>query len=104
MLNKKLTKEQYEALQQYERNLKNAASKSFVHMSGEDFEKVAKIYADVFGETLTKSQMGCNTCRLNALRKLGELYVAYERHEEPKVPKKAGRPRKLERDADEAIN
>ena len=96
MLYKKLTKEQYEALKPYEKNLKNAASKSFVHMSGDDFEKVAKIYTDVFGVALTKSQMGCNTCRLNALRKLGELYVAYERHEEPKTPKKAGRPRKLE--------
>lgn len=96
MLYKKLTKEQYEALKPYEKNLKNAASKSFVHMTGDDFEKVAKIYTDVFGVALTKSQMGCNTCRLNSLRKLGELYVAYERHEEPKVPKKAGRPRKLE--------
>jgi hypothetical protein len=96
MIYKKLTKVQYEALKPYERNLRNAASKSFVHMTGDDFEKVAKIYAEVFGTPLTKSQMGCNTCRLNALRKLGELYVAYERHEEPKTPKKAGRPRKLE--------
>ena len=44
MLYKKLTKEQYEALKPYEKNLKNAASKSFVHMTGDDFEKVAKIY------------------------------------------------------------
>lgn len=96
MLYKKLTKEQYEALKPYERNLRNAASKSFVHMTGEDFEKVVKIYTEVFGETLTKSQMSCNTCRLNALRKLGELYVNHGKKTETKENKKAGRPRKLE--------
>ena len=48
--------------------------------------------------------MGCNTCRLNALRKLGELYYTYvpeeekveeeEKTEEKKTNKK-GRPKKL---------
>lgn len=96
MQNKKLTQEQYESLKPFERNLRNAASKSFVHMVAEDFEKVAKIYTDVFGETLTKSQMSCNTCRLNALRKLGELYVNFGKKVEPKENRKVGRPRKLE--------
>ena len=80
----KLTKEQYEKLEPYKQNIRNAVKNAFVHMSGADFLKVADIYADVFGIPLTKSQIGCNTCRLNALRKLGELYVEYEKKEEDK--------------------
>lgn len=87
----KLTKEQYEKLKPYERNLTNAAKNAFVHMAGSDFDKVAEIYAEVFGVALTKSQKGCNTCRLNALRKLGELYVNYG-----KAETKRGRPKKLD--------
>lgn len=94
---KRLTKEQLEKLAPYEKNLTNAYKNNFVHMSGEDFQKVAVIYAEVFGEGLTKSQMGCNTCRLNALRKLGELYVAAQETKEKKESKgkKRGRPAKL---------
>ena len=94
MQTKKLTKEQYENLQPYEKNLINAYKHSFVHMAGGDFSKVADIYAEVFGTPLTKSQMGCNTCRLNALRKLGELYTNYSVPEKEKT--KRGRPKKLE--------
>lgn len=82
----KLTKEQYEALKPYEKNILAAYKHSFVHMPGDEFTKVAEIYAEVFKETLTKSQMGCNTCRLNALRKLGELYDGYNKKE--KKPRK----------------
>lgn len=77
----------------YEKNITNAYKNSFVHMAGDDFQKVAEIYAEIFGETLTKSQMGCNTCRLNALRKLGELYVTTQEAKEKKSNK--GRPKAL---------
>lgn len=92
MTDQKLTKEQYEALKPFEKNLTNAAKNNFVHMLGSDFEKVAEIYAGVFGERLTKSQMGCNTCRLNALRKLGGLYINYGKEHTKKT-----RPKKLEK-------
>lgn len=93
---KRLTKDQMEKLAPYEKNLTNAYRNSFVHMSGEDFQKVAEIYTEVFGEALTKSQMGCNTCRLNALRKLGEVYVTtQEAKEKKKESTKRGRPAKL---------
>lgn len=89
-----------EKLAPYEKNLTNAYKNNFVHMSGEDFQKVAEIYAEVFNEALTKSQMGCNTCRLNALRKLGELYVTTQEAKEKKENngKKRGRPAKLNED------
>lgn len=100
IMTNKLTKEQYEKLEPYKQNIRNAVKNAFVHMSGADFLKVADIYADVFGIPLTKSQIGCNTCRLNALRKLGELYVEYEKKEEDKEEtakkKKATRTKKLE--------
>lgn len=91
--NKKLTKEQYEKLVPFEKNLVAAYKNNFVHMSGSDFEEVAKVYAEIF-QPLTKSQMGCNTCRLNALRKLGELFVKFGGEE--KKATKRGRPKKLE--------
>lgn len=83
-----LTKKHYEALTPYKDQLRAAYKNSFVHMAGTDFIKVAAIYAEVFGQELRKSQMGCNTCRLNALRKLGELYEQYEKGEEEKKQKK----------------
>ena len=95
-MDKKLTKEEYESLKPYEKNLKAAYKHSYVHMTGEDFSKVAVLYAEIMGEALTKSQMGCNTCRLNALRKLGELYDNYEKKLEAKETKK--RPKKLDKE------
>lgn len=94
-----LTKEQYEKLTPYKDNLMSAYKNSFVHMSGNDFLKVAEIYNEVFGQALTKSQMGCNTCRLNTLRKLGELYANYTLPEKKET--KRGRPKKLEEKVDE---
>lgn len=101
-----LTKELYEKLKPYEKEIKAAYKNSFVHMSGSEFLKVADIYAEINGYPLTKSQMNCNTCRLNTLRKLGELYCNYtekKKEEEKKVKeqneetpkKKTGRPKKL---------
>lgn len=93
-MDKKLTKEQYEKLKPYEKNILNAYRNAFVHVSGSDFNLIHEIYKEVFGESLTKAQMTCNTCRLNALRKLGELYDIYGK--EKKQVKK--RKQKLEKD------
>ena len=100
---KKITKEQYERLTPYKDALRSAYKSSFVRISSTDFIKVAEVYNEVF-QPLRKGQMGCNTCRLNALRKLGELYYTYvpeeekvdeeEKTEEKKTNKK-GRPKKL---------
>lgn len=86
-MGKRLTKEQYEKLQPFETNIKNAVKNSFVHMSGNDFNTVADIYAEIFGVQLTKSQRGCNTCRLNTLKKLGELYNEYTQKSDEKEKK-----------------
>ena len=91
---KNITKEQYEKLIPWEKDILAAYKNSFLHMTGSDFLKVAEIYKEIMGTALTKSQMGCNTCRLNALRKLGELYSNFK--EEP--AKKKGRPKKLNKE------
>lgn len=99
-----LKKEQYEKLKQYEKHLLAAYKNSFVHIGANDFMAVAGIYAEVFGESLRKSQMNCNTCRLNTLKKLGELYANYTESEKKKEAKKE-RMKKLEKenkDADQA--
>lgn len=92
-----LTKKQYEALTPYKDQLRAAYKNSYVHMSGTDFLKVAEIYKEVFENPLTKGQMGCNTCRLNALRKLGELYENYTEEQEKKKAEKKARAKKLEK-------
>lgn len=97
MQNNKLTKAEYEKLKPYEKHILAAYKQSFVHVSGDEFNKIAEIYKEVFGEGLTKSQMGCNTCRLNALRKLGELYDKYGKDKKTSKPRK----QKLEKE-DEA--
>lgn len=92
---KKITKEEYEKLIPWEKDIMAAYKNSFLHMTGSDFLKVAEIYKEITGTALTRSQMGCNTCRLNALRKLGEMYSNYKDAEKEKKPRKT-RTKKLE--------
>lgn len=91
-----LTKKQYEELTPYKDQLRAAYKNSYVHMGGNEFLKVAEIYKEVFENPLSKSQMSCNTCRLNALRKLGELYENYTAEQEKKKAEKKARTKKLD--------
>ena len=118
ILNKKHTnmqrinKKQYEKLLPYKKNLVNAYRNSFVHVDGTTFQKIAALYEEIIGTPLTKNQMGCNTCRLNALKKLGELFTKYEedakkkekkekQEEEATTKKKGGRQKILDKEVDE---
>lgn len=93
--NMTLTKEQYEKLQPWEKQIKAAYKSSFVRMTSADFGKVAELYKEITGIALKPSQLNCNTCRLNTLRKLGELYTKYEEEKAEKKVKKE-RAKKLE--------
>lgn len=106
-----MTKEQIERCNEFAQNFRWAIRSNFVHMTNGEFSKVANIYKDVFGETLTQSQMTCNTCRLKALKRLGEVYeaelqrIAEEQKEErienadnQEVKKKGGRKKKIDID------
>lgn len=94
METKKLTKEQYDALTPFKDQLRSAYKSSFVRITSSEFNQVAEIYHEVFGIQLRKSQMTCGTCRLNTMRKLGELYAKYTEEQEKKKTNK-GRPKKL---------
>ena len=96
-----LTKEQYDKLTPWKDALRSAWKNSFVRVTATDFNKIAVIYNEVFEQPLRKGQMACNTCRLNALSKLGELYYTYvpeeeKKEEEEKKPEKKTRTKKLD--------
>ena len=66
-----MTREQYDKLNVYEQQLRWGVKSNFVHMSSVEFEKVAALYEELYGQALTQAQKNCNTCRLNAIRKMG---------------------------------
>lgn len=108
-----MTKEMIEKCKKFEMHFKWAIRSNFIHMTHKDFSEVAALYKEQFGTALTKAQMTCNTCRLNALKRLGEDYfnalqdIAVEEKEErqnndeaPKEEKKKKGGRKPKIDID----
>lgn len=106
-----MTQEQYEKLKKWEQPLRWAALSSFIHLNNAEFGEIANIYAEIYGEGLTTSQKGCNTCRLRAMKRLYNSVQEYlqqiaseqkeERTEEEKVEetkKKPGRKKKIDID------
>lgn len=101
-----ITKEIYTKLKDQEKVLKNAVNMDFVHLSALEFKMFAEIYTEVFGVSLTRSQMNCNSCRLKALKDLGKEYfkvaTSFEQldKEEQEIvnqqAKKRGRPKKID--------
>lgn len=104
-----MTREQVEQCKEFEQDFRWAINTNFIHMDNTRFSKVAKLYKDILGVAMTKNQMTCNTCRLNAMKALGNDYFASrdafakedreKEKEEAEAPKKkAGRPRKIDID------
>lgn len=101
-----INKEIYTKLKDHEKVLKNAVNLDFVHLSSTEFKMFAEIYTEVFGVSLTRSQMNCNSCRLKALKDLGKEYFSVaksyeilEKEEQEIVKqqtKKRGRPKKID--------
>lgn len=69
-----MTNEQIVKCSQFDKEFKWATRSNFVHMSNREFSVIAALYKDVFGEALSKTQMTCNTCRLNAIKRLASAY------------------------------
>lgn len=103
-----MTREQFEKCKDFEQQFRWAVNSNFLHMSNTEFNKIAALYLEVFGEALTRNQMTCNTCRLKAMVRLGNDYFATQQTiaEEDKKnrieekPKKSGRPKKIDLDAE----
>ena len=99
-----MTRDDYERLKKWENNFHLAIKANFVRMSQREFGEFAAEYNKLVEPPLTQSQMGCNTCRLNALKRIGEEWfkwdAAVKKQEEEKKnnndqPKKTGRPKKI---------
>lgn len=71
---KGMTKEMIDKCSKFELQLRWAVKSNFVHMTNKEFSEIAALYKSVYGEGLTTSQMTCNTCRLKALKRLGNDY------------------------------
>lgn len=97
-----MTQELYEKCKQYEQNFRWAINSNFVHMTAGEFAKVAVLYREAFAEEI--KNLNCNTCRLNALKRLGTEYFIFQQElanrqkddrAEDTPKKKAGRPPKI---------
>lgn len=107
-----MTNEQYEALQKYEDKFRWAIRQNFLSMAQGEFLELMKIYNEFF-TPLSNSQTRCGTCRLRAMKTLGELYFKEQQEraekakeqrmesttqEEPKQqPKKRGRKKAIDK-------
>lgn len=104
-----MTKELYEKLKQYEDIMKYAIKMDYLRVTPDVFQQLHKLYNELTGKTLSKSQLNCNSCRLRMLKEMGKEYYAYEPEvieiesevEVEKETKKAktvkrGRPRKID--------
>ena len=114
-----IDKDTLSSLAKFETSFRYAIKSNFVSIKTSEFGEFVTLYNQFF-PPLKQSQMSCNTCRLNAMKKLGELYFqnkeyyeekekepVEEKVEEDKVtpptavdelvqPKKRGRPKKMD--------
>lgn len=110
-----IDKELMEKLSKWETVFNNSIKLNFIHLSASEFGEIAKLYKAVFGKTLTKSQMGCNSCRLRSLKELAREYFKekeklekerldrerLEKEKQENKPKpKRGRPKKIDIDGE----
>lgn len=72
-----MTKEQFEKLQPFEKQLRNAAVSSFVRFSRGELGKVAAVYESMYN-TKMGSRLNCSTCVLNMMKTLYNDYVKYQ--------------------------
>lgn len=114
-----IDKDTLSTLSKFETSFRYAIRSNFVSIKTSEFGEFITFYNQFF-PPLKQSQMSCNTCRLNAMKKLGELYFQNKEYyeekekelkveeepatpptaveEEPVVekPKKRGRPKKMD--------
>lgn len=106
-----IDKELMGKLSKWETVFNNAIKLNFIHLSASEFGEIANLYKAVFGKTLTKSQMSCNSCRLRALKELAtEYFKEKDRQEKERQEKeiinkpinkpKRGRPKKIDIDGE----
>jgi len=113
-----MTKEQYDKLQEFEQELRYAYRMNFMSMGNGRFKELMTIYKELYGVGLNQRQSSCSTCRLNAIKRIAGDFYAFQQQlaeeekkqreieelkakEEAQPKKKAGRPRKIDLDAEQ---
>lgn len=110
-----MTIEDYNALAKYERAFGWAINQNFFSLNNGEFGEIIGYYERIFDTKINQVQRKCGTCRLKAMKNLGqewfkmksELEAAQQKEEEEKkaeepaetpaeAPKKRGRKKKIE--------
>lgn len=91
-----IDKELMEKLSKWENVFNNAIKLNFIHLSASEFGEIANLYKAVFGKTLTKSQMSCNSCRLRSLKELAKEY--FKEKEKDRQEKEKREKERIERE------
>ena len=70
-----MDKEIYEKLVPFEKELRWAVKQSFMSLNNGRFGELMLIYNQLYGETLSKAQLSCGTCRLRAMKRIGQDFL-----------------------------
>lgn len=73
-----MTKDIYQKLEPWRGQLKSCVKSKFIRLSQGEMKVINGIHKELFGTELSKSQMTCNTCRLNACVRIGNEIIKYE--------------------------
>lgn len=74
-----MTVETYKAIKPYLSKLELAERANYVRMTRTDIVAMNPLFKDAIGRELTRSQAGCSTCVVKALKDLYKAYVAFSK-------------------------
>ena len=73
-----MTKEQIERASKFETAFRYAMHSNFFSLNSGEFGEIAALYQEMFKTSLTRSQQNCSSCRLNAMKRIGEQYFEWK--------------------------
>lgn len=73
-----MTKEQYKSIEKYRNQFDSAIKTRFSRMSEGEFGDICKMYKELFGIEVSKSQKNCGSCRLKIVQSVGREFFNYE--------------------------
>ena len=85
-----MTKEQFNRIEKYRNQFKVAIKNNFARMSEAEVKEVADMQKELWGISMTKSQMSCSSCRLKMIQRVGKEFFDYEAWYEKKYGNRKG--------------
>lgn len=86
-----MTKEVYEELQRFEKQIRGAQRNNYARFAHKDFLDFDKVVEKWRGTPLTKNEKGCSRCLLTTLKKIGGEYDDYERNRAARAARAAAK-------------